>query len=190
MTAATDEKAQILDHLAPGTVVDVGAGGGELAARIAEHPGIDQVWALDNALDSIQRLSRIPSIDTVHGMDRLAEIGPGPPGDERLAYERAVAHAIDALAPWGQLVIRDFVTPATSREHVDVVVLTSEDGALFAEYLPLTTFLENTLIVGLNDVYRLFRGRANAIAAALLTLSWGAEPLPQESKERYCLASL
>ncbi|MFD9604701.1 hypothetical protein [Streptomyces sp. NPDC059970] len=115
---------------------------------------------------------------------------PGPPGDKRLAYERALAHAIDALAPWGQLVIRDFVTLATSREHVDVVVLTSEDGALFAEYLSLTTFLENTLIVGLNDVYRLFRGRANAVAEALLTLSWGAELLPQESKERYCLASL
>jgi 2-polyprenyl-3-methyl-5-hydroxy-6-metoxy-1,4-benzoquinol methylase len=38
MAAATDEKAQLLDRLAPGTVVDVGTGGGELATRMAEHP--------------------------------------------------------------------------------------------------------------------------------------------------------
>lgn len=212
MAAAVDEKSQILTHLAPGTVVDIGAGGGELTVQMATHPHVTEVIALDNSLDAIRRLHAMPQITTVFGStERLAQLervdnivfssvlheiysyAPsvqpyGADASRRRALLRALQHAVDALAPGGRLIIRDFVLP--DDPDTAAWLITPDDNAdkLVYDYLERTPFSD---LLGLDECdEHTFSGTRRTVSEALLTLCWGEESLPRESQERYGLETL
>lgn len=208
MAAATAEKTELIPHLVAGTVVDVGAGGGELAQRMMAEPRIDRVFAIDNSLDSVRRLQQIPVIDTIYGStERLAEISEhapinnivfssviheifsyAPAGTWHQTVDTALQRAIDALAPGGRLLIRDFVLPERADERA--VLITPDDAAdgLIYDYLERTPFADLRELDELDE--HMFLGTRRSVSEALLTINWGPESLPREAQERYGLYTL
>lgn len=209
MARATEEKTALIPHLVPGTVADVGAGGGQLAMRMAQDPRISEVWAIDDSVDAVRRLGEHTSFSTLYGStERLACVAPvdnvvfssvlhevysyaeeGLP--RRLAWRRALKHAVDALAPGGRIVVRDFVSP--DRPEAMALLEAPDDAAaaLVREYLErIPEHLALTIgeLAEMGD--REFVGTRAAVAEALLTVCWGQGSLPRESKERYCLGTL
>lgn len=212
MAQAADEKTALIPHLAPGTVADIGAGGGELTARIAADPRITGTWAIDNSLDALRRLARSTAFDTIHGgTERLAEIGPvdnvvfssvlheiysyaplrlpfGPEGSRRRALVRALQHAISALPPGGRLLIRDFVLPKDPEGPAWLVTPGDEADGMLYDYLERTPFPDLRVLDEVDE--HVFAGTRRTVSEALLTLNWGPGSLPWESLVRYGLADL
>lgn len=212
MAAAVDEKSQLLDFLVPGTAVDIGAGGGELTAQMAAHPGIHDVIALDNSLDAIRRLHAVPQIITVFGStERLAqlepvdnivfssvlheiysyaptELGYDAEDSRRRAVLQALQHAVDALAPGGRLIIRDFVLPDDPDGAAWLVTPDDNADKLVYDYLERTPFGDLRVLDEIAE--HVFAGTRQTVSEALLTVCWGEGSLPRESQERYELATL
>lgn len=212
MAAAVDEKSQIISHLTPGTVADIGAGGGELAVQMARHPGVAEVFAYDNSVDAIRRLHAISEITTVFGgTERLAELAPidnvvfssvlheiysyapslqpyGPEASRRQAHLHALQHAVDALAPGGRLIIRDFVLPDDPDNAAWLITPDDQADRLVYDYLERTPFSDLLVLDEVNE--HMFGGTRRTVSEALLTLNWGEDSLPRESQERYGIATL
>jgi SAM-dependent methyltransferase len=212
MAAAVDEKSQILTHLAPGTVVDIGAGGGELATQIARHPAVSEVFAYDNSLDAIRRLHAISEITTVYGgTERLAELGHvdnivfssvlheiysyapvrqsySAESCRRRALALSLQHAVDALAPGGRLIIRDFVLPDDPDAAAWLITPDDEADRLVYDYLERAPFSDLRVLNETDE--HVFGGTRRSVSDALLTLCWGEGSLPRESQERYGVATL
>lgn len=205
MAAAVDEKTQLTDWLRGGRVLDIDAGGGELAARISALPDVEEVIALDDADDAVAHLNEIDGITVRSGTaDQLAELGlqdldgivmssvlheiasynPRGPEHGRRAALANLAIVGAALAPGGVLIIRDFVTPVDADRAMTLVTPGTEGDELLRAYLeqvPLPVLAALTSI-GLHS----FTGTALAVTEALLTVNWGAESLPRETREQYC----
>lgn len=208
MAAATEEKTELLPHLVPGTVADIGAGGGELARKMIEHPQISDVWAIDNSVDSIRRLNQIPAVHALFGStERLADLGGehgvdnvvfssvlhevwsyAPEGLSEYAWEKALRDAIAALAPGGRLLIRDFVLPEHPDERAVLQTPGDAEDSLIYDYLEQTPFAD---LLDLDEIdEHVFLGTRRTVSEALLTVNWGAGSLPRESQERYGLFTL
>lgn len=212
MAGSLAEKTDLVDHLVPGSVVDVGAGGGELAAQMAARSHITTVWALDHSIDAMTRLNEINSINAVHGdVTRLAEFEPvdnivfssvlheiysyaattTPVHSDdslRRALYNALRLAIDALAPGGRLIIRDFVLPEDSERPMWLVTPGDNEDGLLYEYFERTPFADLIVLDEVDE--HVFQGTARSVSEALLTLNWGKESLPREAQERYGLYNL
>lgn len=208
MAAAAEEKLELTAHIVPGSVADIGAGGGELSRQLSERPDVTEVWAIDNSIDSIRRLNQIPSIHSLFGStDRLAEIA-GEHGVDNVvfssvlhevwsyaldglrdyAWEKALRDAVDALAPGGRLIIRDFVLPERPDERAVLQTPGDAEDALIYDYLERTPFDDLRVLDEIDE--HVFLGTRRTVSEALLTVNWGAGSLPRESQERYGLHTL
>lgn len=215
MAQAVPEKTALLPHLVPGGVADVGAGGGQLSQAMARLSQTTEVWAIDNAPDSIRRLHQLPGIIAVDGStERLAEIAVADPianvvfssvlheiysyaaprhpfgaeSSRRRAHLAALKHAVDALTPGGRLIIRDFVLPDDAEDSAWLITPGDWADRLVFKYLERTPFDDLRVLDEVDD--HVFAGTRRTVSEALLTLSWGAESLPRESQERYGLQTL
>lgn len=212
MAGSLAEKTDLVDHLVPGSVVDVGAGGGDLAAQMAAQSHITHVWALDHSVDAMTRLQEISTIDPIYGdVTRLAELGPvdnivfssvlheissyapqaqpfGPEGSRRRALLNALEIAVDALAPGGRIIIRDFVLPEDSERPMWLITPGDEADGLLYDYLERTPFSDLRVLDEVDE--HVFAGTAASVSEALLTLNWGEASLPREAQERYGIFTL
>lgn len=198
MAAALGDKAKLADSLVPGTVADVGAGGGELSALFAARDGITGVYAIDDAPDALARLRGVSGVIAVPGsVDQLPGLAPLDNvvfcsvlhevysyGDGFAAVDEAIDLATAALRPGGRLIIRDGVMP--DRPH-DPAILVAPDDALVADYVASTPHPELALTRAADGRWH---GTRHAVAEAALTLTWGRRSLPRESQERFQLDTL
>lgn len=205
MAAAVDEKTQLTDWLHGGRILDIGAGGGELAAKIATLPDVEQVIALDDSADAVAHLKEIDGITVQAGAaNQLAELGlrdldgivmssvlheiasynPRGPEHGRQAALINLAIVGGALAIGGVLVIRDFVTPANAGRTLTLVTPGSEGDELLQAYLERVPVPELASLTASGP--HTFTGTALAVTEALLTVNWGPESLPRETQEQYC----
>lgn len=205
MAAAVDEKTKLTDWLHGGRILDIGAGGGELAARIAALPDVDQVIALDDSVDAVAHLQEIDGITVQSGAaDQLGELGlrdldgivmssvlheiasynPRGPEHGRKAALTTLAIVGEALASGGVLIIRDFVRPANADRTLTLVTPGSVGDDLLHAYLELVPVPELASLTPSGP--HSFTGTAVAVTEALLTVNWGAASLPREAQEQYC----
>lgn len=205
MAAAVEEKTQLTDWLRGGRILDIGAGGGELAARIAVLPDVDEVIALDDADDAVAHLKEIDGITVRSGTaDQLAELGlhdldgivmssvlheiasynPRGPQNGRDAALANLLTIGGALAPGGVLIIRDFVTPADADRTLTLITPGQAGDTLLGAYLERVPVPELAALTASGA--HTFTGSARAVTEALLTVNWGTESLPREAREQYC----
>ncbi|PPG39197.1 hypothetical protein C5C17_10280 [Pseudoclavibacter sp. RFBA6] len=205
MAAAVDEKTELTDWLRGGRVLDIGAGGGELAARIAALPDVDDVIALDDSVDAVTHLRDIPGITVRSGRaDQLAELGlrnlngivmssvlheiasynPRGPEQGRQAALANLAVIGRALAPDGVLIVRDFVMPSIPDRMLTLVTPGRDGDALLGAYRERVPLPELADFIASGP--HTFTSTARAVTEALLTISWGEGSLPREAQEQYC----
>jgi SAM-dependent methyltransferase len=217
MGSSLGDKAQmVLPHLRGPSVLDVGAGGGELTAAIAAA-GF-RASALDAAPDAITRLSalgvlhevrrgyaeQVPqlfpeSFDTIVVSALMHEVysyGTSPETDNPLLGYDAVSLSLTrfraSLCDGGRLVIRDGVMPDRPLDSATVHGLSPADIEAFHDYLrrsphPLLRALH---LSGSSQTGQTLTGTRHAIAEFLFTLTWGIETFPREALERYQLFTL
>lgn len=208
MAAAAEEKLELTAHIVPGSVADIGAGGGELSRRLSERPEVTDAWAIDNSIDSIRRLNQIPSIHSLFGStERLTEFAGehgvdnivfssvlhevwsyAPQGLQDYAWEKALRDAVDALAPGGRLIIRDFVLPERPDERAVLRTPGDAEDAMIYDYLEQTPFHDLQVLDEIDE--HVFVGTRRTVSEALLTVNWGPRSLARESQERYGLHTL
>lgn len=211
MASALGDKARLADHLVPGTVTDIGAGGGELAGYMASRPHIDHVWAADISPQSLERLRTAyraddgltvvegsfaaafdaagGQVDNIMLSSVLHEVYSYAEGDSRRKVERilgALGSCVRALRPGGRLIIRDGIKPV--RDRIDIAI----DGPgvwemvkAYGESSPEGCHLEETARVGSRSELVL---TADLAAEFLLTATWGADHLHREGSEHYTWA--
>lgn len=207
MASALGDKIQILDLLVPGTVADIGAGGGELASEISELDHISEVYAIDDSPDSLRRLRQRHSISALHGsFERLRDIG-GPLDNVVLcsvmhevwsyggatdierwdAWHAAIDMSVDVLEVGGRLIIRDGVMPTGKRGPCTLVAPDMAGDLIMTRYAMKTPFKD---AVPERTSFREWSGEASVLAEALLTVNWGKSALHREAHERYMLLEL
>jgi SAM-dependent methyltransferase len=197
MRAGIGDKAQLLDHLVPGTVLDVGAGDGSLVRAIGEHgweaTGIDaspESVARAGGLVALGRAEELAgryrpgSFDNVVFCSSLHEIWSY--GDGWETWTDVLRQAAELLAPGGRLIVRDGVGPAEPEAVWRLGLTDPADGAAFFEQWrsmaggligPVRLSLEDGLI-----------GPAWQLAEFLFTYGWGWDSLPREGAEFYTVA--
>lgn len=202
MAAGMGDKARILDWVNPGLpVLDVGAGGGELAAAIATTRNCE-VTAVDAFKDAAEHLKAVPEIKAAHWL-RADELTPDIGIFETIVCS-SVLHEVfsygkggstvddvmtrltSMLDPGGRLIIRDGVMPERPQ---DAARLRIGDGKLIEKYLAVVATTPHTELM----LYRdgdWFLGTRHAVAEAVLTICWGPETFEREASERYQLFTL
>lgn len=195
MASSLGDKVRLLPYVTPGTVLDVGAGGGELALALSELGGVSVV-ALDTAQESLDRLTdaglatiqgdaaklgelvESGSLDTVVFCSVLHEVYSYS-ASRWTAVQDALRGAHSALRPGGHLIIRDGVMPPEPEGPAAVRV---PDPAFMVKYIAETPHPELRL-EQLGE--RLFTGSRHAVSEAVFTLNWGHTGFAREVQERY-----
>lgn len=198
MRSSIGDKAQVLDHLAPGTVLDVGAGDGSLVRVMREHgwaaTGIDASAAAGArsgglvGLGYAEELSAhypAGSFDNVVFCSSLHEIWSY--GDRWATWNQALGQAADLLAPGGRLVVRDGVGPAEPEASWQLTLNDPSDGFAFLDRWRgmAEELLGPVRIDRLDDA---LAGPAWQMAEFLFTYVWGWDSLPREGAEFYTVA--
>lgn len=210
-SALGDKARMVLPHLRGPSVLDVGAGGGELSAAIAAA-GF-RTSALDAAPDAISRLTalgtlaevrqgyaeQVPQLfrepfDTIVASALLHEVysyGTSPASGPPLLGTEAVRHTVArfraSLGDRGRLIIRDGVRPPRPVEPAVVHGLTPADVDAVHDYLRRSPHPQ---LQALQLSGRSLTGTRHAIAEFLFTLTWGIETFPREALEQYQLFTL
>ncbi len=198
MRAGIGDKAQLLEHLVPGRVLDVGAGDGSLVRVLLDHgwaaTGVDaspEAVARAAGLVSHARAeeiaSRFPSgsFDNVVFCSSLHEIWSY--GERWITWTDVLRQAAQLLAPGGRLIIRDGVAPAEPEAVWRLGLNDPPDGfAFFDRWRELAReWLDPVRIEQLDGA---LVGPAWQLAEFLLTYGWGWDSLPREGSEFYTVA--
>lgn len=201
MASSFGDKARMLPWIVGTTVLDVGAGGGDLSEAIAAT-GRD-VIALDMNADAVERLIAHPEIigvlqgradeapelygrpvDTIvcsAVMHEVYSYGSSTGQQLRPALDETMTALISMLRPGGRLIIRDGVMP----ERPDApATLTTTDPAAVDAYLTGSPHPELALR---KTGDHQFAGTRHAVAEAMFTITWGPENFWREAWERYQL---
>jgi SAM-dependent methyltransferase len=203
-----DKARMVLPHLRGPRVLDVGAGGGQLTAAIAEA-GF-RASALDAAPDAITRLTalgvlhevrrgyaeQVPQLfpepfDTIVVSALLHEVysyGTSPEVEPRLLGYDALALTLarfrESLRDGGRLIIRDGIMPDRPLEPATVDGLSASDVEALHDYLRRSP---HQRLRALHLRGNSLTGTRHAVAEFLCTLNWGIETFPREALERYQL---
>lgn len=200
MAASLGDKARMLDHLLPGSVLDLGAGDGQFTAKLREAGwdahGVDASAAAVERSGGIVRLGDITdadnlfkpgTFDNVILSSVLHEVWSYAPDDRDAARDAAVAVAARMLRPGGRLIVRDGVGPHDPSTRCRVDFLLQDGPAFFERWLALPEWPQ-----GRDAGVRLADGHIEADARwateFLLTYVWGWDSLPREGLEFYTVA--
>ncbi|MGC3955974.1 MAG: methyltransferase domain-containing protein [Propionicimonas sp.] len=198
MRAGLGDKAQLLEHLVPGTVLDVGAGDGSLV-RVMR----DQGWEATGLDASPAAVARSGGLVTLGEAGELAELFVPESfdnvvfcsslheiwsyGNGRETWTDAVRQAARLLAPGGRLVIRDGVAPAEPAQPWRLTLADPADGfAFFDQWRQQSGELVGP--VQLDKVGDALIGPAGQLTEFLFTYGWGWASLPREGSEFYTAA--
>ena len=198
MRASLGSKTKLLAWLAPGTVLDVGAGDGSLV-RLMRSAGWDAV-GLDAAETSVERSGGLVrygraedadqvfagrTFDNIVFCSALHEVWSYGAG--QASWEAALDAAARLLAPGGRIVVRDGVGPKAPDELWQLTVRDPGDASAFlAAWTAQMAPLLGTAKLGMVGDY--LYGPAWLVAEFLLTYCWGWDSLPREGSEWYTVA--
>lgn len=203
MNAARSDKQRMLDFVRPGTIVEIGPGGGVVLDLIeARYPdsdviGVDLSREVITALEararaagnrwrvvlgSAEELPRlVPAADTVVFCSILHEVySYTEPRFQLASVERVVRAAWDVLRPGGRIIIRDGVTPPAGTRRI----------RLLAPEARATLDLYCAQFEGRRITYtELADGRIEMTSPDamefLYTYTWGPASFPYEVRELY-----
>lgn len=209
MANSLGDKTSILEYIAPGRVLDVGAGGGELAQAISEMG--NEVYALDGSSPAISHIrSNFPDLEAVEAFthDLMDKFSPeffdtivcssilhevfsygneGEPSEEALT--QAINDFFTVLKPGGRLIIRDGVKP-NNWEDTAYIEFKDETGKEFLDvYKSLSPFYSETS--GYRKVHieekakNSFKCDVGSLMEFLYTYTWGVESAERETQELY-----
>lgn len=213
MASSLGDKRHLLEWLEGGRILDVGAGGGELAEAMRATGR--SVWALDGSHAAARRMREaFPKLEVLTGLaHEVGYMAPetkfttvvcssifhevysygtpatGPYSIPALALTLRALH--ESLEPGGRLIVRDGVMPAEWAKPV-YVRLKASDGVRFWETYrqtaPFATWHGAQRTVHLEPVPgdpTLFAGTLESAMEFLYTYTWGWGSAKREMKELY-----
>jgi SAM-dependent methyltransferase len=214
MNAARSDKARMLDFVVPGTIVEVGPGGGVvlelLAARFPESRvvGLDASKAVVEAHEARARgralgfsmvhgdafelpslfgageLSTVVFCSVLHEIYSYVERGDPPARYRMETVLELVTAAFRALKPGGRIVVRDGVEPLDASCVLEFKNSTWREG-----FELFARSFEPRRITFETLADGRVRTRAPDAYEFLTTFTWGADAFPYEVRERRALAS-
>lgn len=217
MKSSLGDKNAILDHLIEGSVLDFGAGGGDLSEAIRLY-GYN-VIAVDGSPAAIEKINEnYPLVNTVQSMGHnlldhfetnsfdnivccsiLHEVYSY--GDDRnLPYDlsnvfRMLEIFNALLRPGGRLIIRDGIAPFNYDEKA-IIKFKNDDGMkLFRAYsdsAPFYSQFDNSFGKVNFEIVdeQTIKGSMSSVMEFLYTYTWGWNSLIRESQEFYGILSL
>lgn len=211
MANSLGDKARVIHYLLPGTVLDLGAGGGELS-EVLNISGYETT-SLDGSLTSVEKC-KAKGLTTVHAMTHeitqkfapesfdnvvassvLHEVYSYGSGSPDSAYTlgsliNTLNQVKNVLKTGGMFVIRDGVAPYEAMGEVRMKDKT--EAALIDKYLSMIPFRGR----GFNQVdlqktsETTYVGEMHSIMEALYTYTWGENSYPRETQELYGVMNL
>ncbi|WP_157544286.1 methyltransferase [Jonesia quinghaiensis] len=208
MASSLGDKVAILDHILPGNIVDVGSGGGELGAAIAQAfptsrvVGIDPfpyphsaIPVLEGYADELLSIVETP-VDTIVASSILHEVFSYGNRDALRGSMRNIDLTLrvfhQALAPGGRLIIRDGVTPDNPESLATMTLLNPEDDAWVERYLAECPFAQpgyDRTVALVRRAPGVWEGTIHSLTEFAFTYTWGAESFARESQEFYTAMS-
>ena len=208
MNASRSDKARMLDHVKPGTIVDVGPGGGVLLEMLADRfpanriVGIDASSAVCQALIAARgehgryeivegdafrlpdlfgegELSTVIFCSVLHEIFSYVPWGEPPKRFNFASVEAIVRAAFKALRVGGRLIARDGVMPPAGPVVLSFLDAAWADGfRLFVE-----TYEARHVDAEVIDATRV-RLDARDVYEFLTTFTWGPASFPYEIREQ------
>ena len=223
MAKSLNDKARLLEFLPPvtpdysPTVLDVGAGGGELSDVLSKLGYT--VTALDTNEDALDRITeKFPSVAILNSLaNHVTDFGQTfdaiicssilhevySYGDDvhRMGHVSSLGRAFTAfyevLNPGGRLLVRDGVRADDWNGFGFVELNKSISESAVYEYLKTCPFAngdaygDNGFLLGLSRVDdHKFAGTNRSVMEMIFTLNWGVESYPREAKEMYGILTL
>lgn len=211
MRSALGDKSRIVDFVKPGTVLDVGAGGGELSEVIRQAG--NEVFDLDGSSEAIKHIQEdFPKIHALLGLTENARelfsdetfdtivcssvlhevYSYGNTNGNKMSLETVIETLNDffkLLKPGGVLIIRDGVMPTQWDKDV-IVRLKTQDAIDFLEmYREKAPFYSETRQIRKVSLSELspgvYKGNLASAMEFLYTLTWGWNSAPRETQELY-----
>lgn len=216
MKSSLGDKRHILDHLVEGTVLDFGAGGGDLSDAIRQF-GYDVV-AVDGSPAAVAKINEnYPEVNAVQAMGHeLLDHFPEKSFDNIVCcsiLHEVFSYGDDVNDPYrlesvlrmmtvfkkllrdgGRLIIRDGVAPTDANDKT-FIKFKNDDGMKFLNaYSELAPFYADENIAGgirlANVDEFIVEGSMRSVMEFLYTYTWGWNSLPRESQEVYGVLSL
>lgn len=206
MGNSAGDKMRLIPYIRDGKVLDIGAGGGELAEMMRLYG--NDVTALDGSPNAIHHMNdKFPLLNAVEGFsDDMVELFEEESFDtivcssilhEIFSYggkdtetiDHALKDIFTLLKPGGRLLIRDGVMP-TSHAQSTSVVFATKDGPKFMELYkntsPFYSDVEEYRKVSFTqDNPTTFSMPLGSLMETLYTYTWGFEAAGRETQELY-----
>ncbi len=203
MNAARSDKERMLDFVIPGTIVEVGPGGGVVLDLLEERFPGSQVIGVDLSREVVAALegrarvgartwtvlhgaaeqlaALVPAADTVVFCSILHEVySYTEPRFQLASVQRVVRAAFDVLVPGGRIVIRDGVMPPPGIRRIRMLApdVRSTLDLYVAQF-------EGRAITFSELAPDLVEMSASDAMEFLYTYTWGAASFPYEVRELY-----
>lgn len=213
MASSLGDKERLLEFVSPGKILDVGAGGGELAEELRLRG--NEVYALDGSSEAIRRIEenfpkvravagythelsslfKPASFDTIICSSILHEVySYGDPTNGKYSI-RSVMDTLDSffklLKPGGVLLIRDGIMPTLWDEEVRMELKNSDSVKFLEMYQGAAPFYSPTAdfrrvsFEEIPETSNIYRGTLSSAMEFLFTLTWGWKSAERETQELY-----
>jgi SAM-dependent methyltransferase len=215
MKSSLGDKTRMVEHLIPGSVLDVGSGGGEFAAAVrdagwdvatldgsaeacahAHELGVETVQAFSHDAADIFPEHSFTNITCSSIIHEIYSYGNDEPNS---AYTLSSVHkSVDAfrriLTIGGRLIIRDGIMPDDWADEVEVTLTAPDGPAALYKYLDMVPFRgESMRAVNLTlkpGTTNTFVGTMESAMEFLYTYTWGVQNYPRETQELYGVFTL
>lgn len=207
MASSLGDKINLVPFLVPGNVLDVGAGGGELAEYMRREQSSGDVHAIDGSTESVARMKQnFPSVKSSQlmvdellghfGVNSFDNIVCSSILHEVYSYggydvekvHTALHDFHQMLRPGGRLIIRDGVMPTVHDEDVVLNFVNEDSDNEFHDFLlrykEIAPFYGDEVAVKKYDNGKVLCDYRSAMEL-LYTYTWGMGSIEREALEVY-----